>query len=329
MRKVVDDQRLIFKCCKLYYEEEMSQQQIADKFGISRVSVSRMLKAGKESGMVTIRIASPDVLQYSQIEQELESLFGIREVVVVENSPLDTMHDHMTAIANETIRVLETYIKEGDIVGVSMGRTLMHVSKGQRMGGGSLGCTFIPIVGGVSSSHNADVNIHANRIAQGFAKIFDSEYIEFYSPAMFSNKELMQGFMKEKMMQKILDYYSNMNTVILGIGIPVVSQSSILQAGYITKQEMNELLKMQVVGDIALQFYDKDGRNDQFGAFNERVAGMHLKKLRKVKNRIGIGTGKIKAEAIKGALTGGYINILVTDEECAKELIRLKKGEQE
>lgn len=327
MRRIVDDQRLIFKCCKLYYEEDMSQQQIADKFGISRVSVSRMLKAGKDSGMVTIRISSPDVLQYSQIEQELEKLFKIREAVVVENSPLDTMFDHITAIANETIRILETYIKEGDIVGVSMGRTLMNVAKGQRTGSGSLGCIFVPIVGGVSSGHSSDINIHSNRIAQEFAKLFQSEYIDFYSPAMFSNKALMQGFMKEKMMQTILDYYRNMNTVIVGIGIPVMSQSSIYQAGYVTKQELNELLEMQVVGDIALQFYDKDGCNDQFESFNERVAGMHLRNMRKVKNRIGIGTGKEKAEAIMGALAGGYINILITDEECAKELIAMKKGE--
>ncbi len=206
-----------------------------------------------------------------------------------------------------------------------MGRTLMNVTKGLRTGSGNTDCIFVPIVGGVSSGHSADINIHSNRIAQEFARLFQAEYMDFYSPAMFSNKALMQGFMKEKMMQRIMDYYRNMDTVIVGIGVPDVSQSSILQGGYITKQELHELKNMQVVGDIALQFYDKNGQNDQFAAFNERVAGMHLPKLRKVTNRIGIGTGKEKAEAIAGALNGGYLNILVTDEECAKELIRRKK----
>ena len=87
MRKVVDDPRLIFKCCKLYYEEQIGQQQIADRLGISRVSVSRMLAAGKEMGIVLIQVISPDNLAYSQLEQKLERLFGLKEAVVVENSP--------------------------------------------------------------------------------------------------------------------------------------------------------------------------------------------------------------------------------------------------
>ena len=68
--------------------------------------------------------------------------------------------------------------------------------------------------------------------------------------------------------------------------------------------------KIVVNGDI---------RNGQ--AFNERVTGMPLQQLSQVKNRIGIGSGMEKAEAVYGALQGGYINILVTDEECARELI--------
>lgn len=91
MRKVVDDPRLIFKCCKLYYEEQIGQQQIADRLGISRVSVSRMLAAGKEMGIVLIQVISPDNLAYSQLEQKLEQLFRLKEAVVVEDSPLNTL----------------------------------------------------------------------------------------------------------------------------------------------------------------------------------------------------------------------------------------------
>ena len=76
MRKVVDDPRLIYKCCKLYYEDDYSQQQIADTLGVSRVSVSRMLCAGREAGMVKIQVVSPNHLTYNKLEQELEQLYG-------------------------------------------------------------------------------------------------------------------------------------------------------------------------------------------------------------------------------------------------------------
>lgn len=323
MRKVVDDPRLIFKCCKLYYEEQIGQQQIADRLGISRVSVSRMLAAGKEMGIVLIQVISPDNLAYSQLEQKLERLFGLKEAVVVENSPLNTKYDHATSLGTKTIKLLETYLHDGDIVGVSMGQTLYTVCHSPCVDTEAIACTFVPVIGGVSSGGNHSVNVHANQIAMGFAKLFKSEYFEFFAPAMFSNKAIMDGFMRERMMKRILQYYKDMTTVIVGIGIPDRYRSTMITAGYITEQEMDELVVNQVAGDISLQFYDRSGNTQPYQSFNERVTGMPLQQLSQVKNRIGIGSGMEKAEAVYGALQGGYINILVTDEECARELIRI------
>ena len=187
----------------------------------------------------------------------------------------------------------------------------------------AIACTFVPVIGGVSSGGNHSVNVHANQIAMGFAKLFKSEYFEFFAPAMFSNKAIMEGFMRERMMKRILQYYKDMTTVIVGIGIPDRYRSTMITAGYITEQEMDELAVNQVAGDISLQFYDRSGNTQPYQSFNERVTGMPLQQLSQVKNRIGIGSGMEKAEAVYGALQGGYINILVTDEECARELIRI------
>ena len=41
MKKIVDDLRLIYKVCCLYYEDDMRQQEISDYLGISRATVSR------------------------------------------------------------------------------------------------------------------------------------------------------------------------------------------------------------------------------------------------------------------------------------------------
>ena len=54
MKKIVDDWRLIYKVCSLYYEDDMRQQEVSDYLGISRATVSRMLQKGKESGIVRV-----------------------------------------------------------------------------------------------------------------------------------------------------------------------------------------------------------------------------------------------------------------------------------
>ncbi len=51
-----DDIRLIVKIAQLYYEQDMTQAQIARELGIYRTTISRLLKRGREQGIVTIAI---------------------------------------------------------------------------------------------------------------------------------------------------------------------------------------------------------------------------------------------------------------------------------
>ena len=73
---------------------------------------------------------------------------------------------------------------------------------------------------------------------------------------------------------------------------------------------------------MCLQFYDQDGNTDRFGFYNDRVAAMRLEHIRRIPSKIGIAGGQRKAEAVIGAIRGGYINILITDTECAKASYR-------
>ena len=43
MRKVIDDPRLMVRVCDLYYNQGISQQQIAKDLNLSRPTVSRVL----------------------------------------------------------------------------------------------------------------------------------------------------------------------------------------------------------------------------------------------------------------------------------------------
>ena len=90
MKKIVDDWRLIYKVCSLYYEDDMRQQEVSDYLGISRATVSRMLQKGKESGIVRVEVINPVQFSYNKLEKALERKYGLKEVIVVESSALDT-----------------------------------------------------------------------------------------------------------------------------------------------------------------------------------------------------------------------------------------------
>lgn len=320
MRKVVGDSRLIYKCCKLYYEKDLSQQEIADKLGLSRVSVSRMIAAGKETGIVRIQVVSPNNLTYSSLEHKLEEKFGLKEAVVVENSPLGTSYDHQTELGTEAIHLLETYIHEGDIVGVSMGETLKSICLAPREETTPLGCTFVSLVGGIHVKESYE-DIHSNRIVHQLADKFGGEFIEFFAPALFSNKEVWEGFKKEVLIQSIFKYYNKLDTIIVGVGYTPRVGATMQRAGYMTQPQLEQWIENGAVGDVSLQLFDKDGNMEPFKEHNDRVAGMKLSDMVNVKNKIAICSGKQKAEAVMGAIKGGYINILVTDQECANALL--------
>ena len=265
MKKIVDDPRLIFKCCKLYYEENLSQQQIADRLTVSRVSVSRMLAAGREMGMVVIQIVNPSFMTYTETERTLERLYGLKEAVVVENSPLATQYEHTSALGIATLQMLEHYLHDGDIVGVSMGRTLHNICQSAMNAMEPVKCTFVPTLGGLSAGRNSTPDIHSNQIALEFAQTFGAQYVEFFAPAMFSDKTVLEGFMREKIMQNILRYYQKMRTVILGVGVPDHSQSSMVKAGYLSEYEMRFMIERKIAGDLSLQFYDRNGMRTRTG----------------------------------------------------------------
>ena len=90
MKKIIDDVRLIFKCCSLYYLDGLGQKEICETLGISRPTVSRMLSIGKERGIVRIEIQNPDNIAYGRMERDLEQKYGLQEVIVVPSAPVST-----------------------------------------------------------------------------------------------------------------------------------------------------------------------------------------------------------------------------------------------
>lgn len=322
MKKIIDDIRLIYKCCSLYYEDNMSQQEISQILQISRPSVARMIKSGKNSGIVKIEIKNPDNLIFADLERELEKKFGLAEVVI---APSNNMEKHIDLInenlSQECLKFLTRIIEDREYVGVTMGMTLRNLTHANVSNLERLRCTFVPIVGGIGESR---YDIHSNYIAMAFANIFKANCLQFFAPLVFSKPDLLKHFLQEESMKKIIKIFDKITTVVMGIGMPVRAHSTILKAGYIKEDMFEKFIQNGAVGDIAMQFFDKNGNVENFNSFNKLVAGMPIEQLKKVRRRIGVATSALKAKSVIGAIRGGFINILITDEDCAQALLNHK-----
>lgn len=329
MKKIVDDERLIYKVCCLYYQDDMNQKEIADYLGISRSSVLRMLQKGKEMGIVTIELHNPHFYDYGDMEKKLESLYGFKDVLIVESSVLDTRSEAAAYLFGKASDYLYSYFKEGDQIGVAMGRTLSNVATTTMSYEKIRNLLFVPMEGGISQSTMDGADVQGNEIARKFADKFGGTYTQFLSPAVFSDSKVLDFFMQEKAVNYILDEFKKINIVVLGIGIPDKADHTLLRAGYVSSRELRKIVDMGAVGDMCLQFYDKDGNADKFAFFNDRVAAMKLSRIREVPTKIGIAGGEKKADAVIAAVRGGYVNILITDTDCARKLLEKAEAGRE
>lgn len=313
MRKVVDDPRLMIKVCDLYYNQNVSQQQIGSELGLSRPTVARLLTSAREQGIVQITIPNLDTIQYWELEQKLEKLYGLREVLVVESG--ETEDELEGALGSAAARYMQYIIKDGSTVGISMGSTLYHM----------ISClespiakniTFVPLVGGMGRLR---MELHSNSLAESMSRLYNGSFIPLHAPARVSSSMIRDELMREESLSPAIRLMEHLDTALVGIGFPN-EHSSINATGYFKENEMESLTERGVAGELCMQFYDVTGDTTPFKNDNN-VIGIDIHKLRKVPCSVGIAGGLEKLPAIQGAIRGRYINTLITDVRCAKALV--------
>jgi DNA-binding transcriptional regulator LsrR (DeoR family) len=106
------------------------------------------------------------------------------------------------------------------------------------------------------------------------------------------------------------------------VGIGSLAPSPLLQqsGNAITEEEQAELRILGAVGDVCLRFFDASGRHIH-SRFDQRVVGASPEQLRQIPRRIGVAGGTEKHDAIRAALRGQWVNILITDLHTAQALI--------
>ena len=321
MQKFVDNPRLIFKCCQFYYEDELTQLEIAKKLGISRPSVSRMLSLGRKRGYVRIQMFPPDYeeTEFVELEHWLENEFGLLEAMIVPASETSSFYRSAGKLLFE---YLFRIVAPDGVVGVSTGRTLRALLKCDYHTPLPLQCTFVPLLGGVGEINQS---AHANHLAEKYAERLEAKYLPFFAPAILSSKETAKELLKEKVYSGVLDLYQRMQVLIVSVGATNKSLSSLIQNKYYERSSLSRAISMGAIGDISMQMFNAQGKTAPFSEFNERVMGFSLEDYHKVPCRICITVGEVKALALLAAIRGGYVNTVILDPSCANKLLELHK----
>lgn len=315
-KNIIEDERMMLRVSDMYYNKNMSQQDIANKLSISRPTISKLLSAAREHGIVTITVSDTTGRKYFQLEQLLEEKYGLKEVFIVET--LEDTAETKALMGKAAAQYLSRIIRDGDVIGVTMGTTVAQIAPHANNSYHS-NLTFVPLIGGIGT---VATELHSNYIAESMARAFGGIYYPLHAPAMISRKNTKIELMKENSIQRVFKKAKRMDIAILGIGAPT-SNSTIIKTGYFTPEMFEEIREQKMCGDICMVFYDENGNIDKF-EYNEKMMSIDLGVLKNTKYSIGVCGGVDKPIAISGAINGGYINVLITDYACAQILDRMK-----
>jgi DNA-binding transcriptional regulator LsrR (DeoR family) len=294
---------LMVKAAWYYYLENMTQQRISELLCVSRTRVVKLLEKARGSGVVQFNIRH-DSARYMAIESELISRYKLADVFVVPNTPL--REDTNESAAKAAAMYIANRLKENDFINVGYGDTSRKLlNQLATMAEYPVSC--VSLTGGVN-----------NYLPNARSNIFNARLYLMPTPLLASSPEMAIAMRDETSVKEISRMIGLSALTVVGIG-GMGSSATILREGILNKGDFT-LLRMQgAVGDILSHFIDKDGKLVHT-EIEDRLISTPLRVLRELDNVIGVAAGAEKAEAIRAAMAGGYILILVTDESAASEL---------
>lgn len=310
---------LLVNVARLYYEHNCSQQTIAEKLGISRPYVSRLISEARESGIVEIKIIDPNGAE-TQLEREMRTEFGLEKALVI---PYQRgMEENLTGqLAAAACRYLNTVIKDNDIIGVSWGATLYACSRSIKPAVQPKNITVVQLCGAVSM---LEKNIYAGEIPINLAAAYRGVPYLLPLPAVVDDINTKTAITRDKNISHVLETGRKADIAIFSVGT-FTRNSTLPRAGYISPADVDRILARGAEGDICSRIIDGKGEICD-GELDGRTIGISLEDLRKIKCRIGVAGGPDKVRCIHAILAGGYPNVLVTDEETATGLLKLHRN---
>lgn len=305
------DRRILISICQMYYENNMSQQEIANITGLSRMKISRSLQKAKELGIVKI------IIDYSgaflELEKKLEERYNLDNVVVVENT---LGEDSRKQVLNATAQYLNNHLSDGATVAVGWGTTLRELCEHMKPLE-KKNVLFTPIIGGHSISM---LHVHSSSIASEMAYKTGGSSISINAPALVSNIERKNSLINDSSISTVIKKTRSADVAVFSLGNPSYSTSSIHKVEYFLEEDLCEMKKNNVVCDlISIAFLNADGK-ECCTDISSRSIGIDKEDLMNISKKICVVEGKEKNVSTLAALKAGYINVLITDKQTAEYL---------
>ncbi|MGF1909759.1 sugar-binding transcriptional regulator [Vibrio kasasachensis] len=297
----------------LYYQEGLSQTEVAKLMGISRVTVVKYLQTAREKGLVQISL---DLNTFSSIETSLliKDKFALERVIIVPNGEHAAQREDSKLMRERLARAggmyLNQVIEDSDVLGVAWGRTIHQMSHLMT----PKSCKDVTVMQ-MLGSMPAQPDFTTIESSSQLAHRLSGRVVSLHVPAVVSSSRLAMELQAEPIIRANFDALTRCNKALFVVG-NALEENPLIRVGVLSKKEMQNYRDLGAVGVICGRFYDKFGQ-PVVAEIDLRILGISLAQLRQVESRIFLAGGKRNYEATLGAILGGYVSDLIIDEGTA------------
>jgi deoxyribonucleoside regulator len=307
------DNGYLVKVAYMYYVQNISQKDIAIRINTSRTNVARLLRLCREKGIVEFKIN--DISSYEIfLAMDIKEKYNLNDVTVISDAL--NKEDSMFMIGKTGASIVDKLITDNSSIGISLGTTLYHfVSKVTPSN-----YQNVDVVQLVGASQTRSFKTDGINLVETMASKLGATGYLIHSPFLVKNENMRKMLIAEPEVNETLKKMNQINLAVIGIGSNQHEIMALQQRGFLDDTDENNIVSPDAVCTICGQQLDKDGKLIDC-SLNKRVLAISVDDLKNTQTVLALAGGKNKVEAIKAALKGGFIDILVTDKEAALGLL--------
>jgi deoxyribonucleoside regulator len=301
----------------MYFENGISQQEIAGKLNLSKMTVSRFLQKARDKQIVEINVRLPFLLD-DKLSDALVKEYDIKRAVVIKRKTGDYKR-----ISELIGRVWAFYcnltLKNDYLLGLGLGNTIGYTIR-YLVPMNIKNVHIVQLMGGLT-----DVTyMNPFTIVQETCRKLKAQGTYVTSSVIVENKGLKDSIINDMNTGKrVVDMWSKCDEALFGIG--TIGMGTFFSSKFVKSEEADQIVKLGAVGDIMGHFFIEGGEFISTH-LNDRLVNIPLELLKKIPERVAVAGGEEKTTAIKGALLSGIVTTLVTDDQTAQLLVE-KRGD--
>jgi len=301
---------LAARVARQYYLEGVSKVDIADRLGISRFRVARLLEGARDSGMVRIEIGLPGGTLDAALSAELCSAFGLRHAFVF-NFPDDEQALLRHRLGEASGQALMDLITPGDVLGMSWSRTLSGLAAALTQ---IPPCPIVQLTGAVPPPDGRDLL----DLVRSVARVGGGPAHVFYAPMILDDAQTAAAIRRQGDIAEAFALVPSVTIAVVAIGAWAPGLSTIYDA--ITPAERDALAALGVCAELAGVFIGQDGR-PVATPLDSRMIVTSGAALERIPFVLSVAWGVAKSTAVSAAIRGGLVHGLVTHTSLARALL--------